>query len=236
VFAATFRQIMPRLIATFPILLLSAYATCLSAQNEAPGQDAPASTTLPGWQWDFTGAVNISGLDSLRKKVLASGNANADETIYQDFCQQADTLHFNLSNETFLRKYIADAEVLQHAQYYRPENSLLFEAMSDYMLDNLADTLKYAINANLVDKQEPSVIYLVQRLADNRMFIDIRVSNWKKILTYLLEGRFGYVFHKLTTTYLPEFLKFLSVLSLLTLLFFQRKRMVNLIKKQPDRT
>ena len=234
--ATSYEQTMSRFIAAIPMVFLLSGSIFLGAQHSAPGAATVPENLLPGWHWDFSGTVNISSLDSLRKNALASGDNNADETLYRVFCQQADTLRFDLSNEDFIRKYITDAEILTHARYYLPENSLLFEAMGDYMLSNLTDTLKHAINANLVEQQDPSVTYIVQRLADNHMLIDIKVSNWKKIFTYLLEGRFGYVFHKLTTTYKPEFLKFLGVLCAIAMLFFLRKKIVTFIKNRLNRT
>lgn len=226
---------MMKFFAAFATLILFPGVACLRAQNNAPVQAiAPENQTLQ-WHWDFFGPVQIADLDTLRQKALDSGDTNAEEALYKAFCNQADTLHFNLSDDTYIRKYIADAEILANATYYRPGNSLLFEAMADYMLGRLTDTLKYAINAGLVDKLDPAVIYIIQRLADNHKYIDIRVSNLAKTFTYLREGRFRYVFHKLTTTYKAELFRFLGALVLLIALFCYRKRISNALKTRLNR-
>lgn len=224
-----------KLFAAFATLILFPRIACLRAQNTAPEQAIVPSIQDCQWHWDFFGPVNIAGLDTLRQTALASGDTNAEEALYITFCKQADTLRFNLSDDTYIRKYISDAETLANATYYRPGNSLLFEAMADYMLGQLTDTLKHAINAGRIDKLDPEVIYIIQRLADNHMYIDIRIGNMTKTFTYLREGRFRYVFHKLTTTYKAELFRFLIALVLLVALFFYRKRIINALKNRLNR-
>lgn len=224
---------MSKIITVFIFLTIAGQVMALYGQNNGKGQEVGSDKFLVDWRWDFTGSVNISQLDSLRMLPLPAGQSPGNEDIiFQAFSAQVDRLHFNFKEPAFTHKYIADAVLLQNSRFYRPETSVLFEAMGDYMLSKLGDTLKTALNTKQVDDEDDEILYLVRRLADEHVFIDVKISNAAKTWRYLKEGRFGYVFHKLTTTYRAEFFKFLVIVILIGLIIlYLRKRVIKYFNK-----
>jgi len=200
-------------------------ASTLCAQSARP--DNPK---IKGLSWNFYQPVQLPFIDSLRNQIKGSATS-PDEFLYGSFSSQLDLTPLDIHSTDTLLRYVMTAEACKNARnYLQPEQAILFEAMGDKMLSKLADTLQAGIELKTFDPTNSDIAYLIRRLADNHYLINIKISNAQKTLGYLREGRFGYVFHKLTTTYKAEFMKFLGVLTLLALLFFFRKRIARFIK------
>ena len=167
-----------------------------------------------------TAIFQIKTIDSLRKMY-------SDEVIFDAFQKTVvGNTPFDFSNEVALKSYIRQAEILNSSVHYIERKSNLYQAMGDLMLQTLADTLDKVFIAKPKEANAPFMVYLIARLADNQKFIDVREGNLHKTVRYLKEGRYAYVFRKLTTTYLNVFLPFfLAMVSFFLMLIF-RKRIV----------
>lgn len=185
---------------------------------------SPEKSRINSLPWDIYNPMTILRIDSLRSE-LKDHVATPDEFLYNSFNSQLDATTLDLYRTDSLLRYIMTAEACKHARnYLPPDNAMLFEAIGDKMLGKLTDTLSVGIQRGIFDTQDENISYLIRRLADDHYLINIRVSNLDKTLRYLQEGRYSYVFHKLTTTYKSEFIKFLGVIVLLIMLFFFRKK------------
>lgn len=197
----------------------------------------PENPKLKDMSWDFYKPIPLSYIDSLRNQ-LKGTVTSPDEFLYGSFNRQLDLTPLDIQSTDTLLRYVMTAEACKNARnYLQPEQTILFEAMGDKMMSKLADTLQAGIELKIFDPADSDIAYLIQRLADNHYLIDIKISNAQKTWEYLREGRFGYVFHKLTTTYKAEFMKFLGMIALLAALFFYfRKKIVGAIRNSPSKS
>jgi uncharacterized protein YigE (DUF2233 family) len=171
-------------------------------------------------------ATFFKKVDSLSKKV-------GEDSVFSAFEAQLNhNTSFDFSNEMAIRDYMTQAEILLCAKYYpsKSGSSILYESMGDQMLTVLMGSLKTAIDANEVKAKTPFIAYLVNRLADNHKFIDIKMGNTLKTWGYIKQGRFDYVFRKLTTTYVGVTLRFCGVFLVLLMVFVFRKRIIRFVK------
>ncbi len=205
----------------------SVFAACTISAQAA----GPENPKIKGLSWNFYKPIELLFIDSLRNGIKDSIKSH-DEFLYGNFSQQLDATSIDMHSTDSLVSYVMVAEACKNARIYlQGDNAILFDALGDKMLSKLADTLTAGIQLGTFDPTNEDVAYLIRRLTDDHYLINVKISNLKKTWGYIREGRFGYVFHKLTTTYKTQFIKFLGVLTVLVLLFSFRKRIKRSIKQ-----
>ena len=207
--------------------------TALMAQPSTVGPEISREASPGNLVWDFFDPQPLLLLDSIRT-ALDKPESPSDNLLYENFSKQLDAIQLNLKDGPQMARYLQKAEVYLHGRFYLPaERAILFDAMGDKMLGKLCDTLEVSINNKMVDPENVDIAYLIQRLADDQHVLKFEVNNRAKLWRYLREGRFDYVFHKLTTTYKSEFYQLLGVLFLgLCGLIYFRKRIRGLFKRK----
>ena len=181
-----------------------------------------------------TGSVNFPFQKplSISELNIALGNLTKDTSaaaglFFEQFSSRLDSINIDIGNDEFIDKYLLTAEVYFSASYYLPEErAILYRAMSDLMFSRLVDSLNHAAGAGRDIGHDQSE-YLRRSLSKNGYLFDVKTSNASKLWHYISEGRFEYVFRKLTTTYLKEFLFAVSagiVFFTLIFLLFRRNR------------
>lgn len=143
---------------------------------------------------DFLNAKPIQFYDLNQLKIWQ--DATEEQILFDAFANSLKKYQqFDWSNSKSLEIYLSQAELFQKA------DSTLYQAMGSEMLTFMAQTLQVTINNGSVNVNAPIIVNIIQRLKANGIYIDVKTSNFSKIGDYLKEGRFDYVFHKLTTTY-----------------------------------
>ncbi len=177
--------------------------------------------------------INPTLTDSLGKVL---GDDKLVALVDSSLNVQSNLFDFKQSDETFARDYLTQCEIFASAKYYRPNDHLVHDVIANMMLSKFAKDLEAQLAQKQVDADDSFIKYLRQRLAENKMYVNVKTSNYKKIIKYLSEGRFEYVFHKLTTTYLKEFTLLITGAVMLMLLIWFRKNILlgvkNILQKR----
>jgi hypothetical protein len=176
------------------------------------------------FNWYQAKSLKINDLDSLHTALTVIDAQHADDQLIDAFKSVTDSIHFDFSNAQSVGGYIQNAEILLRSGYYLKTDCIIYEVMGEHLLKRLADSLDLAFKSKLTTVESKNVNYIRQRLAENNVLIDVRTPNLEKIIQYLKDGRFDYVFHKLKTTYRVIFLIFLAAISFLFLLLFLYKK------------
>lgn len=207
----------------FSLLLLGCFFSYSSVSAQSL-YTQNSDGTIKHWHWE--NSVANSDIAQLANRFKTQPN-EMDE-ILTNFTTQLDSLTINFNDDGYCRRYLTNAEKFSNAKYYLTQDeSLAFEAMGDMMMEQLFHQLTTAIKEKNVPSNSPEITYLVMRLADNNKYIDLPESNTGKAIRHLKNGDVKYVWHKLTTTYWPEFRSFILLGTLFlvcVLVFFRAKR------------
>lgn len=139
----------------------------------------------------------------------------------------ATTLDYN-DVESF-KPLLGLAETMYQSDKYLPDSIFVYSAISSMLFGTVADSLQTLIYDEKVDANNFHMHYLLSRLSDYRYHVDVPTPNTQKLLSYMKQGRWTYIWHKLRTTYLTEFLLFLGgcfagILVLFKIWNFRKKR------------
>jgi len=204
-------------------LLTITLLTCASL-SDAVAQEKMSPLEISAYK-----PLSYTTLDAVLKSISAD-RAEANSTFFARFSNTMDSIAIDFNDDELMDKYILTAEVYASARNYLPEDqTILYGAMADLMFSRLSDSLSTIINLKKECNQS-RIGFLQRTLSKNGYFLNLQTSNTDKFWHYLTEGRFEYVFRKLTTTYLREFLTALTaVLISVTMIFllFRKNRQKN---------
>ena len=103
----------------------------------------------------------------------------------------------------------------------------IYEAVGDLLLTDAAQFLEDALQAEQLDKKDPGVLYLVNRLEESGYILDIPMSSWEKFWLNAKAGRWGYIWSRVYARYFTEFLigmGLIIALPMVVLVVRRRKR------------
>jgi hypothetical protein len=168
--------------------------------------------------------LSYTTLDSVLKGI-STDRSEANSAFFAKFSNAMDSISIDLNDDESIDKYILTAETYASARHYVPEEqAILYGAMADLMFSRLSDSLSICISSKKETDQD-QIIFLQRTLSKNGYLLNLQTSNVDKFWHYLSEGRFDYVFRKLTTTYLSEFLSALTTVFIsITMIFLLYKK------------
>lgn len=148
---------------------------------------------------------NIILLESHRY-FLENQNIDSDDFIEALINCHVEMVSFDFIRGDSIKKLIQTSEILSHSKSYLPDSVSIYMVASDIIFEAIADTLETMIKEKTLDMDDFNVKYIIQRLIDNQYVIALPPNNWEKFWKYIKEGRWEYIWHKFTTTYLKEFI------------------------------
>ena len=190
--------------------------------------DAVAQQTVyppaAGWEISAYKPLSYTTLDSVLKGI-STDRSEANSAFFAKFSNAMDSISIDLNDDESIDKYILTAETYASARHYVPEEqAILYGAMADLMFSRLSDSLSICISSKKETDQD-QIVFLQRTLSKNGYLLNLQTSNVDKFWHYLSEGRFDYVFRKLTTTYLSEFLSALTTVFIsITMIFLLYKK------------
>jgi hypothetical protein len=190
--------------------------------------DAVAQQTVSppaaGWEISACKPLSYTTLDSVLKGI-STDRSEANSAFFVKFSNAMDSISIDLNDDESIDKYILTAETYASARHYLPEEqAILYGAMADLMFSRLSDSLRICISSKK-ETDQGRIAFLQRTLSKNGYLLNLKTSNVDKFWHYLSEGRFEYVFRKLTTTYLSEFMLALcaGLISLTMIFLLYRK-------------
>lgn len=126
------------------------------------------------------------------------------------------------------------AETLSFSDNFLGDSTMVYGLVSDVLFSVAADSMQSWIYEKKVDENDFEIKFLIKKLMDNKFMINFSPNNIDKIIKYAKEGRWGYIFDKLTTTYIKEFIvliiSFLIFVSFFSFLFLHWNKKRKILK------
>jgi len=145
----------------------------------------------------------ISKIERYRIELNGEQQDAGNNFVISLFESQLKTIDLNNINE--IRDLIKLGEVLSASEEYMHDSIWIYLAASDMIFGNISKTLQKSIDEEQIDLDEFDTKYIIQSLVDNKYAVNVPVSNWIKLYGYVRDGRWGYIWHKFTSTYKKEF-------------------------------
>lgn len=119
---------------------------------------------------------------------------------------------------------------LQYLPQLSSNHHLSFEMMGDYLLSQLAEQVEKNIKEGKLESDNWQTHFYVQRLEDCNYFIDIPKSNLSKLIFHLQHHNWSYIWSRVRSRYLTEFILLLLVPLTLFAYLFNRRRKTHVSK------
>ena len=134
---------------------------------------------------------------------------DGQDFIFKLFQVKLNKMTFDCKKIESLKPIFAQTEILFHSKSYLADSILVYGAASSLFLETIADSVQSKLYAKILDPKDYSTHYLITRLGAYKYHVDVPTSNFTKLYSYFMEGRWGYIWEKLTTTYKMDFFRFL---------------------------
>lgn len=177
----------------------------------------------------FFEKTNLSDYNSLEQNrlLLDSMGRKGDEFIYT-LAEQYTKIHpVNIQDFEATKSLIElGGMYLLTLEKIQPDRHLVYEAIGDDLLSQVAAQVEQGIKKGTLDKHHWQTRYLIERLKTYKLSIDIPMSKWEKLTFNVQKGNWAYLWTRATGRYLKEMMG-LSISGLFVLLggiFFLKKR------------
>jgi hypothetical protein len=140
------------------------------------------------------------------------------------FTNRLDSL-ISTDNEDSLKAILNFAEKYRIASLADSRNQAFYHSVYDYWYNNVVNKLSNKVKYDNDFKYSFKYRYLKQRCEDNGYFIDSGNSNLEKVVFYLIDNKWSYLFNRAWngTSMLVKLLMFIVVTMNLILLVFGLK-------------
>ncbi len=119
---------------------------------------------------------------------------------------------------------------LQYLPQLSSNHHMSFEMMGDYLLSQVAEQVEKSIKEGKLDIDNWQTHFYVQRLEDCNYFIDIPKSNLSKLMFHIQHQNWGYIWSRVRSRYLTEFILLLLVPLILFAYLFNRRKETRISK------
>ena len=183
--------------------------------------DNHSTANLDSFYQDFPFAELVQYLDLRQikevegiRQLLENRGVSGDpmiEGLYKEYLKQYP---INLNNPDSTKLVFSIAETLGASVYFLPDSVWQFIGASMYLLDEMESVVKDQLDAGTLQKGDEYTHYLIDRLGNNEYYLNLPPSNVEKLINYAKNGKFGYIWHKMKTTYRSEALLFLAAVAI----------------------
>lgn len=87
----------------------------------------------------------------------------------------------------------------------------VYPAMGDYLLSTVTDAVQHGIKEKQLNPKKFDVKYILTRLEDNLYAVDVPMSNKDKFILHAKQGNWSYIWSRVRSRYLEEFIFLLSI-------------------------
>ena len=187
------------------VLLISCCCCLTSVFGIAEKENIEKNSQLSPKEYLEINALEAIDKLELHRKFLNEQGENGDDFIISLFEIYLQSTEINLTEIDKISALIKLGEKLNASEEYLPDSVWTYVAASDMIFGAIAEKLQNSIDKEEIDLNDFNVKYIIQRLIDNKYAVNVPMSNWVKLSTYIREGRWDYIWHKFTSTYKKEF-------------------------------
>ncbi|MFK7905000.1 MAG: hypothetical protein AB8B69_07745 [Chitinophagales bacterium] len=113
-----------------------------------------------------------------------------------------------------------------------PKHHMSFDILGDHLLSQIAEQVEKQIKDGKLETDNWQTRFYVQRLQDCSYFIDIPKSNVSKLLFHVQNHNWAYIWSRVRSRYLTEFILILLLPLALFALYFRKRKMRMEIERQ----
>lgn len=165
-----------------------------------------------------------SGLEGVLNSFLKAGREDSCMMLLNEACTRMALPYWkkNLNHTDSMLQVLNWAEDIQNHVPVQPSQKILFEAISDFWFQTLAQRL------DTLAQEEPGIKYtfryryLTERCARHNHLVNVPITRWEKGVNRLLETRMGYVAGRLLLDVHPLLLLLAGLFLIFTLLAWFR--------------
>ena len=174
---------------------------------------------------ELTPITDYQALEQDRKLLNDKGRAG-DKFISQLGEKYLTTRPIDLTNFKQTKNTIEVGWLYLHAlPQLTPKHDMSFDILGDYLLSQIAERVEKEIKTGTLPTDNWQTRFYVQRLQDCSYFIDIPKSDVSKLLFHVQNQNWAYIWSRVRSRYLTEFLLALCLPLALFVFYFRRKRM-----------
>lgn len=140
------------------------------------------------------------------RQLLEQNGISGDLFIEQLYAYFLGQFPVNLDNPDSTKLVFSIAETLSNSDQYLPDSVWQYMGASMFLLEEIEKEVQAGLDSGRLRKKDRYAMYLIDRLGDNDHHLNLPPSNVEKLIGYAKAGKFGYIWHKMKTTYQKEFI------------------------------